>query len=164
MKQRRPVPKQSVVPSDQPAASNTEPMLRGSIRADFVGGVCCVLLCCKLLAGLVVNAAAIIPQADKTRRILLAVGLGIGNRLLDVNFRLGWCINGAHLTFYAVASSSNFDVDFALKGNTPACFEQAMNRGCLRTQRWILNGRRGILAAIPERLASRPHGCTPSRC
>jgi hypothetical protein len=102
-------------PVYRPAASTTEPMLRGSIRADFVGGVCCVLLCCKLLAGLVVNAAAIIPQADKTRRILLAVGLGIANRLLDVNFRLGWCVNGAHLTFYAVASSSNFDVNFALR-------------------------------------------------
>ena len=70
-----------------------------------------MLLCCKLLAGLVVNAATIIPQADKTRRVLLAVGFCVINRLLDVNFRLDWCINGAHLTFCAVASSTNFDVD-----------------------------------------------------
>ncbi len=72
-----------------------------------------MLLCCKLIAGLVVNATAIIPQADKTRRVLLAEGLGVINRLLDINFRLDWCVNGAHLTFYAAASSTNFDVDLA---------------------------------------------------
>jgi hypothetical protein len=75
-----------------------------------------VLLCCKLFAGLVVNAAAIIPQADKTRRVLLAEGLGVINRLLNVNFRLNWVVNCAHLTFYAAASSTNYDVDLAQKG------------------------------------------------
>ena len=72
----------------------TEPILRGSICADFVGGVEDALLCCKGSAGLVIDAIAIIPQADKTVRVLLAEGFCVVNRFLDFNSRLSWFVNG----------------------------------------------------------------------
>jgi hypothetical protein len=64
-----------------------------------------VLLCCKVCAGLVVNATAIIPQTDKALRVLLAVGFRVLDGLLDIDFRRGWFVNCAHLTSYAVAYS-----------------------------------------------------------
>jgi hypothetical protein len=57
-----------------------------------------VLLCCKGCAGFVVNATAIIPQTDEALRILLAVRFRVGNRLLNIDFRLRWCVNGSHLS------------------------------------------------------------------
>jgi hypothetical protein len=92
-------------PVDPFAASNTRPMLRGLICADFVCGVGGVLFCCKVCAGLVVNVATIIPQTDKALRILLAIGLRVLNSILDFDFRLDGVVNGAHLTFCAVAHS-----------------------------------------------------------
>jgi hypothetical protein len=62
-----------------------------------------VLLCCKGCAGFVVNATAIIPQTDEALRILLAVRFRVGNRLLNIDFRLRWCVNGIHLSLCAVA-------------------------------------------------------------
>ena len=56
---------------------------------------------------MVINATAIIPQTDKALRILLAVGFRVLNSFLDIDFRLGWGVNGAHLTFCAVAHSEN---------------------------------------------------------
>ena len=80
-------------------------MLRGLICADFVCGVSGVLFCCKVCAGLVVNVTTIIPQTDKALRILLAIGLRVLNSILDFDFRLVGVVNGAHLTFCAVAHS-----------------------------------------------------------
>jgi hypothetical protein len=88
----------------------TEPILRGSIRADFVCGICGSLLCCKGRAGLVVNATAIIPQADKAIRVFLAVNPCVLDRLLDIDFRLDWFVNCAHLTCCAVAQFGDFAV------------------------------------------------------
>jgi len=68
--------------------------------ASTVGGV---LLCCKGCAGFVVNATAIIPQTDEALRILLAVSFRVGNRLLNIDFRLRWCVNGTHLSLCVVA-------------------------------------------------------------
>jgi hypothetical protein len=62
-----------------------------------------VLLCCKGCAGFVVNATAIIPQTDEALRILFAVRFGVRNRLLNIDFRLRWCVNGSHLSLCAVA-------------------------------------------------------------
>jgi hypothetical protein len=62
-----------------------------------------VLLCCKGCAGFVVNATAIIPQTDEALRILLAVSFRVRNRLLNIDFRLRWCVNGSHLSLCAVA-------------------------------------------------------------
>jgi hypothetical protein len=62
-----------------------------------------VLLCCKGCAGFVVNATAIIPQTDEALRILLAVRFRVRNRLLNIDFRLRWCVNGSHLSLCAVA-------------------------------------------------------------
>jgi hypothetical protein len=62
-----------------------------------------VLLCGKVCAGLVVNTTAIIPQTDEARRILLAVSFRVRNRLLNIDFRLRWCVNGSHLSLCAVA-------------------------------------------------------------
>ena len=62
-----------------------------------------MLLCCKGCAGFVVNATAIIPQTDEALRILLAIRFRVGNRLLNIDFRLRWCVNGSHLSLCAVA-------------------------------------------------------------
>ena len=62
-----------------------------------------MLFCCKGCAGFVVNATAIIPQTDEALRILLAVRFRVGNRLLNIDFRLRWCVNGTHLSLCAVA-------------------------------------------------------------
>lgn len=62
-----------------------------------------MLLCCKGCAGFVVNATAIIPQTDEALRILLAVRFRVRNRLLNIDFRLRWCVNGTHLSLCAVA-------------------------------------------------------------
>jgi hypothetical protein len=62
-----------------------------------------VLLCCKGCAGFVVNATAIIPQTDEALRILLAVRFRVRNRLLNIDFRLRWCVNGIHLSLCAEA-------------------------------------------------------------
>lgn len=62
-----------------------------------------MLLCCKGCAGFVVNATAIIPQTDEALRILLAVRFRVRNRLLNIDFRLRWCVNGIHLSLCAVA-------------------------------------------------------------
>jgi len=62
-----------------------------------------VLLCGKVCAGLVVNATTIIPQTDEARRILFAVSFRVRNRLLNIDFRLRWCVNGSHLSLCAVA-------------------------------------------------------------
>jgi hypothetical protein len=62
-----------------------------------------VLLCGKVCAGLVVNTTTVIPQTDKARRILLAVSFRVRNRLLNIDFRLRWCVNGTHLSLCAVA-------------------------------------------------------------
>jgi hypothetical protein len=62
-----------------------------------------VLLCCKGCAGFVVNATAIIPQTDEALRILLAISFRVRNRLLNIDFRLRWCVNGSHLSLCAVA-------------------------------------------------------------
>lgn len=62
-----------------------------------------MLFCCKVCAGLVVNTTAIIPQTDEALRVLLAVDFRVFNRLPDIDFRLGWGVNGAHLTSCAVA-------------------------------------------------------------
>ena len=62
-----------------------------------------MLLCCKGCAGFVVNATAIIPQTDEALRILLAVRFRVSNRLLNIDFRLRWCVNGSHLSLCAVA-------------------------------------------------------------
>jgi hypothetical protein len=104
-----------VCPVDPIAASNTKPMLRGLICADFVCGVGGVLFCCKVCAGLVINATAIIPQTDKALRVLLAVGFRVLNRLLDIDFRLDRGVNGAHLTFCAVALTKLIDADRGLR-------------------------------------------------
>jgi hypothetical protein len=64
-----------------------------------------VLLCCKGCAGFVVNATAIIPQTDEALRILFAVRFGVRNRLLNIDFRLRWCVNGSHLSLSQLRAS-----------------------------------------------------------
>jgi hypothetical protein len=85
-------------------------MLRGSILADFVGGISGLLLCCKVWAGLVVNATAIIPQTDKALRVLLAVDFGVCNGFLDIDFRRGWFVN-AITSLLARLRTQNFHLD-----------------------------------------------------
>jgi len=76
-----------------------------------------VLLCCKVCAGFVINATAIIPQTDEARRILLAESFRVCNRLLNIDFRLRWCVNGSHLSLCAVA---RFEVPREAHGHGPA--------------------------------------------
>ena len=76
-----------------------------------------MLLCCKVCAGFVVNATAIIPQTDEARRILLAESFRVCNRLLNIDFRLRWCVNGSHLSLCAVA---RFEVPREAHGHGPA--------------------------------------------
>jgi hypothetical protein len=62
-----------------------------------------VLLSCKGRAGLVVNVTTIIPQTDKAFRVSLAIKLRVLDRLLNVDVRLSWVVNCAHLTLCAAA-------------------------------------------------------------
>jgi hypothetical protein len=62
-----------------------------------------LLLSCKGRAGLVVNVTTIIPQTDKAFRVSLAIKLRVLDRLLNVDARLSWGVNGAHLTLCAAA-------------------------------------------------------------
>jgi hypothetical protein len=65
-----------------------------------------VLLSCKGCAGLVVNVTTIIPQTDKAFRVSLAIKLRVLDRLLNIDARLSWVVNCAHLTFCAAAQHS----------------------------------------------------------
>ena len=62
-----------------------------------------MLLSCKGRAGLVVNVTTIIPQTDKAFRVSLAIKLRVLDRLLNVDARLSWVVNCAHLTLCAAA-------------------------------------------------------------
>jgi hypothetical protein len=75
-----------------------------------------VLLSCKGCAGLVVNVTTIIPQTDKAFRVSLAIKLRVLDRLLDIDTRLSWIVNGAHLTLCAAAHTSESSCDGALRG------------------------------------------------
>jgi hypothetical protein len=75
-----------------------------------------VLLSCKGCAGLVVNVTTIIAKADKAFRVALAVELRVFNRFLDIDTRLDWIVNGAHLTLCAAAHTSESSCDGAWWG------------------------------------------------
>jgi hypothetical protein len=62
-----------------------------------------MLLSCKGCAGLVVNVTTIIPQTDKAFRVSLAIKLRVLDRLLNIDARLSWVVNCAHLTLCAAA-------------------------------------------------------------
>ena len=62
-----------------------------------------MLLSCKGRAGLVVNVTTIIPQTDKAFRVSLAIKLRVLDRLLNIDGRLSWVVNCAHLTLCAAA-------------------------------------------------------------
>ena len=62
-----------------------------------------MLLSCKGRAGLVVNVTTIIPQTDKAFRVSLAIKLRVLDRLLNIDARLSWVVNCAHLTLCAAA-------------------------------------------------------------
>jgi len=76
-------------------AGQSEPIL-------YVGSAACCSAA-KAAQVFVVNATAIIPQTDEALRILLAVSFRVGNRLLNIDFRLRWCVNGTHLSLCVVA-------------------------------------------------------------
>jgi hypothetical protein len=75
-----------------------------------------MLLSCKGRAGLVVNVTTIIPQTDKTFRVPLAIKLRVLDRLLNIDARLSWVVNGAHLTLCAAAQHFRKSCDGALWG------------------------------------------------
>jgi len=65
---------------------------------------------------LVVNVTTIIAKADKAFRVALAVELRVLNRFLDIDTRLDWIVNGAHLTLCAAAHTSKSSCDGAWWG------------------------------------------------
>jgi hypothetical protein len=75
-----------------------------------------LLLSCKVRAGLVVNVTTIIPQTDKAFRVSLAIKLRVLDRLLDVDARLSWFVNCAHLTLCAAAQHFRKQCDGACGG------------------------------------------------
>jgi hypothetical protein len=75
-----------------------------------------VLLSCKGRAGLVVNVTTIIPQTDKAFRVSLAIKLRVLDRLLNIDARLSWIVNCAHLTLCAAARHFKSSCDGALWG------------------------------------------------
>ena len=75
-----------------------------------------MLLSCKGRAGLVVNVTTIIPQTDKAFRVSLAIKLRVLDRLLNIDARLSWVVNCAHLTLCAAAHASESSCDGACGG------------------------------------------------
>jgi hypothetical protein len=124
-----------------------------------------VLLCCKGCAGFVVNATAIIPQTDEALRILLAVSFRVRNRLLNIDFRLRWCVNGSHLSLCAVA---RFEVPREAHGHNPATRHEPQHpvAPTLQTrQAWSVSKQYTLASTArhPQGLDHNAWSCLPSQ-
>ena len=104
-----------------------------------------MLLSCKGCAGLVVNVTTIIPQTDKAFRVSLAIKLRVLDRLLNIDGRLSWVVNCAHLTLCAAAQHFRKSCDGPCGGEeirkTGRGLPQYSVRGWVRHHFSVITGR-----------------------